>query len=137
VATVATPQPAFLERGAAAQGGGMAGVLAANLTRWFTPEALAVNGWPVRYARDQVLRAHSDTWAASWRALAGIDTLRRLPALRMPTRLITDELDRSTPPRSMAEIATRVPGGQLVVVDGGPHMLSLDRPRELAAALTR
>jgi 3-oxoadipate enol-lactonase len=37
VATVATPQPAFLERGAAAQAGGMAGVLAATMTRWSPP----------------------------------------------------------------------------------------------------
>ncbi|MGY1605290.1 alpha/beta fold hydrolase [Geodermatophilus sp. SYSU D00815] len=137
VATVATPQPAFQRRGAAAQAGGMAGVLAATMTRWFTPEALAVNGWPVRYARDQVLRADPDTWAASWRALAGIDTLRRLPDLRMPTRLIAGELDPSTPPQLMAEIAAHVPGGHLTVIDGGPHMLSLERPRELAGAITR
>jgi 3-oxoadipate enol-lactonase len=137
VATVATPQPAFLQRGAAAQAGGMAGVLASTLTRWFTPEALAVNGWPVRYARDQVLRADPDTWAASWQALAGVDTLQRLPQLRMPTRLITGELDPSTPPPLMAEIATHIPGGHVVVIDGGPHMLSLERPRELAAAITR
>ncbi|MGY1631044.1 alpha/beta fold hydrolase [Geodermatophilus sp. SYSU D01186] len=115
----------------------MAGVLAATMTRWFTPEALAVNGGPVRYARDQVLRADPDTWAASWRALAGIDTLRRLPELRMPTRLITGELDPSTPPQLMAEIAAHVPGGRLTVIDGGPHVLSLERPRELAAAITR
>jgi 3-oxoadipate enol-lactonase len=137
VATVATPQPAFLQRGAAAQAGGMAGVLAATMTRWFTPGALAVNGWPVRYARDQVLRADPDAWAASWRALAGVDTMRRLTELRMPTRLITGELDPSTPPPLMAEIATLVPGGRLAVIDGGPHMLSLERPRELAAAITR
>ena len=37
----------------------------------------------------------------------------------------------------MAEIATHVPGGQLAVIDGGPHVLSLERPRELAAAITR
>jgi 3-oxoadipate enol-lactonase len=135
VATVATPQPAFLERGAAAQAGGMAGVLAATMTRWFTAEALAVNAWPVRYARDQVLRTDPDTWAASWAALAQVDTLGRLPSLRMPTRLITGALDPSTPPRLMAEMAAQVPGGRLTVIDGGPHMLSLERPRELAAAL--
>lgn len=102
---------------------------------WFTLGALAVNAWPVRYARDQVLRADPDTWAATWAALAQVDTLRRLPSLRMPTRLMTGELDPSTPPRLMAEIAAQVPGGRLTVIDGGPHMLSLERPRELAAAL--
>jgi 3-oxoadipate enol-lactonase len=115
----------------------MASVLAATMTRWFTPEGLAGNGWPVRYARDQVLRADPDTWASSWRALAGVDTLLRLPELRMPTRLITGELDPSTPPRLMAKIAAQVPGGRLTVIDQGPHMLSLEEPRELAAAITQ
>ncbi|KAE8763756.1 alpha/beta fold hydrolase [Georgenia thermotolerans] len=135
VATVAVPQPAFLERGAAAQAGGMASVLAPTMTRWFTPEALAVNGWAVRYARRQVLGADPDAWAASWRALARVDTLGRLARLRMPTRLVTGALDVSTPPRVMAEIAARVPGGRLTVIDGGPHMLSLERPGELAEAV--
>jgi pimeloyl-ACP methyl ester carboxylesterase len=53
----------------------------------------------------------------------------------MPTHLITGELDRSTPPRMMADIAAQVPDGQLTVVAGGPHMLSLERPRELAATI--
>jgi pimeloyl-ACP methyl ester carboxylesterase len=82
-----------------------------------------------------VLRADPDTWAASWQALAQVDTLPRLPQLRMPTRLITGELDPSTPPRLMAQIAAEVPGGRLTVIDGGPHMLSLERARELATAL--
>jgi 3-oxoadipate enol-lactonase len=135
VATVAAPQPAFVDRGEAARAGGMASVLAATMTRWFTPEALAVNGWPVRYARDQVLRADPETWAASWRALAQVDTLPRLRELRMPTRLITGELDRSTPPQLMGTIADQTPGGRLTIIDDGPHMLSLERPRELAAAI--
>lgn len=135
VATVAAPQPAFVDRGEAARAGGMAAVLAATLIRWFTPEALAVNGWPVRYAGDVVMRADPDTWAASWRALAEVDTLQRLRDLRMPTRLITGELDRSTPPQLMGTIADQIPGARLTVIEGGPHMLSLERPRELAAAI--
>jgi 3-oxoadipate enol-lactonase len=135
VATVARPQPAFLERGAAAQAGGMRSVLAATLTRWFTPEALAANDWPIRYARDLVLRADPDTWAASWRALAEVDTMSQLPTLQIPTRLITGELDPSTPPTLMGEIARQVPGGRLTVIERGPHMLSLEQPRALAEAL--
>jgi 3-oxoadipate enol-lactonase len=135
VATVARPQPAFLDRAQQALDAGMAGVLAATLTRWFTPDALAVNGWPVRYARDLVLRTATANWAASWRALAGVDTLHRLARLSMPVRVIAGELDPSTPPEVMQEIAAAVPGSRFSVIHGAPHMLSLERPAELARVL--
>jgi 3-oxoadipate enol-lactonase len=137
IATVAETQPAFAERAAAAERDGMAGVLAGTLTRWFTPAALAVNGWPVRYARDLVQRTDVCNWAASWRALAGVDTLPRLGTLDLPVRVIAGELDPSSTPAGMRAISDAIPGAEFVVVPGAPHMLSLERPTELAALLAR
>ena len=102
VATVAEGQPAFADRATAAERDGMSGVLAGTLTRWFTPAALAVNGWPVRYARDLVERTDVSNWAASWRALAGVDTLPRLGSLSLPVRVIAGELDPSSTPTGHA-----------------------------------
>ena len=49
------------------------------LTWWFTPGALAVNGWGVRYARESVLRGNPTDWAAAWRAFKGLDVQGRHP----------------------------------------------------------
>lgn len=137
IATVAEGQPAFAERAAAAERDGMAGVLAGTLTRWFTPEALAINGWPVRYARDLVQRTDVGNWAASWRALAGVNTLPRLGTLRLPVRVIAGDLDPSSTPAGMRAISDAIIGAEFTVVPGAPHMLSLERPADLAALLTR
>ena len=137
IATVAEAQPAFTQRAAAAERNGMAGVLAGTLTRWFTPAALAVNGWPVRYARDLVQRTDVGNWAASWRALAGIDTLSSLGRLDLPVRVIAGELDPSSTPASMRAISDAIPRAEFTVVPGAPHMLSLERPADLADLLAR
>lgn len=135
IATVAEPQPAFVERAAAAERDGMDGVLAGTLTRWFTPAALAANGWAVRYARDLLQRTDVGNWAASWRALAGVDTLPRLHTLALPVRVIAGELDPSSTPDGMRAISAAIPGAQFTVLPGAPHMLSLERPVHLAALL--
>jgi 3-oxoadipate enol-lactonase len=137
IATVAEGQPAFSERATAAERDGMAGVLAGTLTRWFTPAALAVNGWPVRYARDLVQRTDVGNWAASWRALAGINTLPSLGSLDLPVRVIAGELDPSSTPAGMQAISDAIPGAEFTVVPGAPHMMSLQRPTDLAILLAR
>jgi 3-oxoadipate enol-lactonase len=137
IATVAEAQSAFQERAAAAERDGMDGVLAGTLARWFTPEALAVNGWPVRYARDMVQRTDVGNWAASWRALARVDTLPRLGALSLPVRVIAGELDPSSTPASMRAISDAIQGSKFIVVPGAPHMLSLERPTDIANLLAQ
>jgi 3-oxoadipate enol-lactonase len=137
IATVAEAQPAFADRATAAEENGMAGVLAGTLTRWFTPEALAVNGWPVRYARDLVQRTDVGNWAASWRALAGVDTLPRLGTLRLPVRVFAGEMDPSSTPAGMRAISDAIPEAEFAIISAAPHMISLERPTELAALLAR
>ena len=132
VCTMARSQSAFLARAVAAEREGMAAQLAPTLARWFTPAALAENGWAVEYARRCMLRTHVADWAATWRALAEVDTIDRLGEIAVPTRVIAGELDPSTPPELMRDIADRIPGASFHVVAGGPHMLSLERPTELA-----
>ena len=135
VCTMARSQEAFLARALAAERDGMAAQLASTLERWFTPAALAEHGWAVEYARQRLLRMDVADWAASWRALAAIDTIDRLGEISVPTQVIAGELDPSAPPDLMREIAARIPTASFHVVPRGPHMLSLERPVELAAVI--
>ncbi len=129
-------QDAFEMRARLAEDLGLQAQLVPTLTRWFTPEALAANGWGVRYARNCVQRAHLDDWTACWRALATVDCFDRLGGIRVPARFIAGAVDPSTPPSVMQEHADRVPGARLFVVPNGPHMLSLEKGPELASLLT-
>ena len=53
IASTAWRNEAFSARAEAAERDGLAAQVAPTLTRWFTPQALAENGWAVRYARDR------------------------------------------------------------------------------------
>lgn len=137
VASTAWKSDAFEARAAAAESQGIAAQIAPTLTRWFTPDALANNGWGVRYARDRIQRAFVSDWAAAWRALAQIDTGERLACIGAPTHIIAGERDSSTPPQLMRGLADAIPGSSFEVIANGPHMLSLEQPLELASAIRR
>jgi len=135
VATTAKPQESFTQRASAAEHHGMQAQVISTLTRWFTPEMLAENPWYVRYARERVTRSIVADWADSWRAMAEIDTFESLSQLRMSTRVIAAELDTATPPSGMREIADCIPHSHFSLIHGAPHMVTLAKPTETAAAI--
>ncbi len=129
--------PSFEDRARSGEVDGMAAQVTPSLTRWFTPAALAVNGWGVRYARERVLRGNPADWAGAWRAFKGLDVQGRLAGLAaaIPVLVLAGELDASTTPEIMSRIAERIPGATYVEMPGVPHMQSLEQPEATAAAL--
>ena len=91
----------------------------------------------MRYARDRVQRAIITDWSASWRALGGINIAHHLGEINMPTFAIAGELDPSTPPELMQKLAHAIPKAKFEVIASGPHMLTLEKPKEVAEALLR
>jgi 3-oxoadipate enol-lactonase len=137
LATTDYPFETFEARARSGETDGMEAQLAPTLTRWFTPAALAADGWGVRYAREQIRRNHPVDWAASWRAFAGLDVQHRLATLEAPTLVLAGELDASTTPQIMAGIAERIPAAVYQELPGTPHMQTLEHPGLVADALNR
>jgi 3-oxoadipate enol-lactonase len=135
LATTDQPSDAFEDRARAAETDGMAAQVAPSLTRWFTPTALAVNAWGVRYARESVLRGSPADWAAAWRAFTHLDVRDALERLAVPTLVLAGEEDASTPPDLMRAIADRIPEATFRVIPGAPHMQTLETPGQVAEAL--
>lgn len=125
----------FLQRAEDSEKHGMDAQVAPTLIRWFTPEWLAVNGWSVRYARERILRAMVDNWAGAWRAIAEPHLFERIHEIKVTTRLIAAELDKSATLDSMREMARKIHKAKLHIIEGASHMASLMRPVELAEAL--
>jgi 3-oxoadipate enol-lactonase len=128
---------AFADRADAAETAGMEAQVVPTLTRWFTPEALAVNAWPVRYGRERVRRADPADWAAAWRAFAGLEVQGRLERFGKPTLVLAGERDASTTPEDMRGIAKRIDGARYEELPGTPHMQTLEQPGLVADALGR
>lgn len=128
--TSCTTSPAereiFIGRATAAEQGGMAAVAQAAIDRWFTDGVL---GSPVvDRIRERLLADDIDAWAATFRAIAEHNTYDRLSAVRVPTLVTTGDADVATPPAMSRELAEAIPGAQLHLMPGAPHMGPFERP---------
>jgi 3-oxoadipate enol-lactonase len=129
----AAGRAAILERGRAAEAGGMAAVAEATLARWFTPGFLGSAA--VARVRARLLADDPSDWAATWEAVAGHDALGRLGAVRVPALVIAGEEDAATPFAAKQALAAALPGGRLQVLPGAPHMMQIECEAEFAAAV--
>lgn len=136
-ATTDQPFESFGQRAAAVESQGPAAQVAASLTRWFTPEALAENRWGVRYARECILRGDPAQVAAAWRSFSRLDVAGRLQHWDRPTLVLCGERDASTGPEVMTRIAENVGGATYVELPGAPHMPTLEVPHLVIDALDR
>ncbi len=63
------------------------------------------------------------------------DSRPDLPGYDLPVRLICGREDRLTPLAFHEEMAARIPGAELTVIDGCEHMSTMERPAEVTSAL--
>jgi pimeloyl-ACP methyl ester carboxylesterase len=83
-----------------------------------------------------VLRAGGEQLIRQNRAVIGRpDARAHLRDVRCPTLVMCGDADRLTPPEHSREIAQLVPGAQLVMVSRCGHMLTMERPETVNAAL--
>jgi pimeloyl-ACP methyl ester carboxylesterase len=115
---------------------GMEGVIDETLERWFTPAALAQEPEHpgVAYARRTLLALEPAAFADGWRAIAGHDVVDRLGEIAVPTTALAGTADTASPIERSKTISERVPGARFATIDG-PHMMHLERPLELGAAI--
>ncbi|MEO7391263.1 MAG: alpha/beta fold hydrolase [Ramlibacter sp.] len=67
--------------------------------------------------------------------IARPDARRHLPLLKAATLVMCGDADRLAPPERSQEIAALVPGARLVMVPRCGHMLTMEKPAEVNAAL--
>jgi len=63
------------------------------------------------------------------------DARLHLPALRCPVLVLCGDTDRLTPPECSSEIAALVPHAELVWIAEAGHMLTMEQPAQVNAAL--
>jgi 3-oxoadipate enol-lactonase len=120
-------------RGDDARQRGMRDVLEATLDRWFTPPFRASGREDTAKAR--LLSDHVEGWAQAWHAMAAVDTLPRLSSVRAPTLCIAGEVDKSSPPEVVKEMAAAIEGAQYAELKGAPHMLFIEQPEATARVI--
>ncbi len=77
--------------------------------------------------RQMLLECSPATRAAGPRSLIGFDLTKELDAIDIPTVVVCGTKDVITPPSNARLLHERIAGSRLVLLDGGGHMLMLER----------
>jgi pimeloyl-ACP methyl ester carboxylesterase len=108
-----------------------------NVPFCFHADRLAERALTQAYV-DMLLRAGAKQLVRQNIAVAARpDSRPLLRSIACPTLVMCGDADRVTPLEHSREIADAVPGAELVVVERCGHMLTMERPREVNAALAR
>jgi len=93
---------------------------------------LMLNNKLLRYASMPVVRwknrmADAYSIESKLEACRNWSSVEKLRAMNVPTLVITGSQDRLIKPGSSAVIASLIPGSKLVIIEGGSHMLFLEK----------
>ena len=87
---------------------------------------------------DFILAAGPDQLIRQNRAIMSRPDARlHLPQVTCPTLVMCGDADQLTPPEFSREIAALIPNAELVMIPRCGHMLTMERPEEVNAALLR
>ncbi len=116
-----------------------AGVTAeAMLPKMFGPRTVAANPGLVAQTRAMMLACSPAGIAAALQAMAARSDARALlPTLGVPCLILVGEHDAISSAAEMREIADAIPGAEYRVVAEAGHLLPLEKPAEVNAAIER
>jgi pimeloyl-ACP methyl ester carboxylesterase len=116
--------------------GRVADVIEPNVAFAFHPDQAADAGL-VRCYIDFVLHAGAEQLIRQNRAVIHRPDARpHLPRLSCPTLVLCGDSDQLAPPEYSREIATLVPGARIMTIQRCGHMLTMEKPAEVNAALS-
>jgi pimeloyl-ACP methyl ester carboxylesterase len=114
-----------------------AGLGMAGLAAQLVPAMVAPGTTPPVLAAAQAMMAGvpEATYRSAVTALVSFDRKANLPAITVPTLVITGEHDRTAAPEVSRRMAERIAGATCTIVPGAGHLLNLEQPQAFNAAL--
>lgn len=114
-----------------------AGLGMAGLAAQLVPAMVAPGTAPPVLAAAQAMMAGvpEATYRCAVTALVAFDRRAHLPAIAVPTAVITGEHDRTAAPEVSRRMAERIAGATCTIVPGAGHLLNLEQPAAFNAAL--
>jgi len=103
-----------------------------NLTPAFSPDF--ASGHTTEVEQTVKLRMASpvseETYRAQLMAAFGFNAEPRLPAIKSPTLIVSGGADTIVPAQNSQNLAAKIPGSQLLIVEGGSHLFFIERPED-------
>jgi len=78
---------------------------------------------------------HPDGGRRQWEAMQTFDTFDRLPSLRLPTLVLHGTKDQAIPVENANLLAERIPGAELVLLEGAGHLYHSEQAAAADAAV--
>ncbi|MFH8983068.1 alpha/beta fold hydrolase [Streptomyces varsoviensis] len=125
---------AWRERAASVRADGTGPLVAPSTGRWFSRPATAAGPLGTRLL-DDLRTADPAGYAACCDALATYDLRAELPRVAAPTLVVAGRDDQATPLSHARELADGIPGASLLEIAHAGHLVGVERPRAVSAAL--
>ncbi|MCE9660876.1 MAG: alpha/beta fold hydrolase [Burkholderiales bacterium] len=113
---------------AAVEQGGMAAVADAVVERYLGPDFRAAHPAEAAALKAKLLRSDPAGYVGCCHAIARVDWLDRLGAVRTPTLVIAGGKDAGATPEMARAIAGRIAGAELVVFEEASHLSVAEEP---------
>lgn len=129
------PADMWQKRAATVRAEGPEAIFEAMPSRWFTEKFRENNPDVVAGTRANFMMIDRAGYARCCEAIAAADMRSRLDAIKAPTLVIAGALDPVAPPALAETLRQGIPGAELVVLPDVAHLISVERPAEVAAHL--
>lgn len=114
------------ERIAAVQAGGVRAIADQILKNWFPAEYRGTDDFQMW--RNMLERTSAEGYAAVSAAIRDADFREDLARITQPTLAIAGEVDGSTPPKLVRQMADRIPNARFEQIANSGHVPCIDRP---------
>ncbi|ANI12759.1 3-oxoadipate enol-lactonase [Pseudomonas citronellolis] len=103
----------------------------AALSRWFSREYQAANPAQIAAIRQTLASNDPQGYLTTYELFATQDMYRAddLGSIQAPTLVATGELDPGSTPEMARQLAARIPGAQVAILDEQRHMMPVESPR--------
>jgi 3-oxoadipate enol-lactonase len=128
-------EPAWTQRIAAVEAGGMNAVAEMVVERYVHAEFRAAHPAATQALRDTLLRCDAAGYAAACHAVAAVDWLDQLATIHVPTLVIAGGRDIGATPAMAKDIADRIPGAKLRVFEEASHLSVSEAPQDFGRAV--
>ena len=129
-------EPMWEERMEIARRDGMAGLLKANMERWFTQNFHTHHTAELDGYSNMFLRVPIEGYLGTAAAIRDTDLREDAAKIDLPVMCVVGEEDGSTPPELVLEMANMIPGADFKLIKGAGHIPCVEQPHVLADTLT-
>jgi len=134
-ASVIGPKSNWDHRAAAIRADGMASLVDAILSRWFTPGFIESQPQIARGFGAMLTRMPAEAYISASCAVRDGDMTAALGHIACPTLVLVGDQDVSTPPAAAEALKAGIPGAKLVVIENAAHIPTVERPEAVTSAM--